>query len=310
MRCCHYKRRALSDWVALAAVAFSILLLSTASFASDRIGAGAHRLSGVIKGAFGRPIVGAEVRLEDGGRVVARTHTDAAGAFLFKSVPLGTHVLRVNKQGFKPTVETIVVGSEARSEPLTVTMELKRPLTFTLTMERLNRARNDLAPEIGATAYHFDQDAIHELPEGQNTNLAQVLQQAPGVSQDSYGQGQEQIHVHGENGGGIQYRINDIFMPEAVTSFGEIFSPRFVHSITLLTGVLPAEIGYRNEGVIDIHTKDGCTDGGPDNDNVEIYGGQRRDRPAEFRDWRMQGAVQLLPERLLRAHQPRPPGAE
>lgn len=48
-----------------------------------------------------------------------------------------------------------------------------------------------------------------------------------------------------------------------------------MHSITLLTGVLPAEIGYRNEGVIDIHTKDGCTDGGPDNDNVEIFGGQR-----------------------------------
>jgi outer membrane receptor protein involved in Fe transport len=102
-----------------------------------------------------------------------------------------------------------------------------------------------------------------------------VLQQAPGVSQDSYAQGQEQIHVHGENGGGIQYRINDIFLPEAVTSFGEIFSPRFVRSITLLTGVLPAEIGYRVEGVIDIHTKDGCRDGGPDNDNVEFYGGQR-----------------------------------
>lgn len=102
-----------------------------------------------------------------------------------------------------------------------------------------------------------------------------MLQQAPGVSQDSYGQGQGQIHIHGENGGGIQYRINDVFLPEAVTSFGEIFSPRFVRSLTLLTGVLPAEIGYRNEGIVDIHSKDGCTDGGPDNDNVEIYGGQR-----------------------------------
>ena len=148
------------------------------------------------------------------------------------------------------------------------------------------------------------------MPEGQNTNLAQVLQQAPGVSQDSYGQGQEQIHIHGENGGGIQYRINDIFLPEAVTSFGEIFSPRFVHSITLLTGVLPAEIGYRNEGVIDIRTKDGCIDGGPDNDNVEMYGGQRETVAAELRARRMQGAVQLLLERLLRAHQSRAAGAD
>ena len=158
---------------------------------------------------------------------------------------------------------------------MVVTMEATGPLTLKVITERLNKARNDLAPQIGATAYRFDQEAIHKLPEGQNTNLAQVLQQAPGVSQDSYAQGQEQIHIHGENGGGIQYRINDIFLPEAVTSFGEIFSPRFVHSITLLTGVLPAEIGYRNEGVIDIRTKDGCTDGGPDNDNIEMYGGQR-----------------------------------
>jgi len=43
----------------------------------------------------------------------------------------------------------------------------------------------------------------------------------------------------------------------------------------LLTGVLPAEIGYRNEGVIDVHTKDGCIDGGGDLNNLEIYGGQR-----------------------------------
>lgn len=210
MRCFHYKGRALSDWVALAAVAFSILLFSTASVASDRIGPGARRLSGAINDAFGRPIAGAEVRLENGGRVLVRTHTDAAGAFLFKSVPLGTHALSVSKQGFKPTLKVVVVSPGKRPEPIVLAMEATAPLTLKVITERLNKARNDLAPEIGATAYRFDQEAIHKLPEGQNTDLAQVLQQAPGVSQDSYGQGQEQIHIHGENGGGIQYRINDI----------------------------------------------------------------------------------------------------
>jgi outer membrane receptor protein involved in Fe transport len=232
-------------------------------------------LSGSTKDVLGRPIAGAEVRLEQGGHLVARTHTDAAGTFHFKPVAVGTYDFSVNKPGFKRTLEVVIVSSGKQREPMAVTMEATAPLTLKVITERLNKARNDLAPDIGATAYRFDQAAIQKLPEGQNTNLAQVLQQAPGVSQDAYAQGQEQIHIHGENGGGIQYRINDIFLPEAVTSFGEIFSPRFVHSITLLTGVLPAEIGYRNEGIIDIHTKDGCTDGGPDNDNVEMYGGQR-----------------------------------
>ncbi|HEY6419996.1 MAG TPA: TonB-dependent receptor [Candidatus Binataceae bacterium] len=232
-------------------------------------------MSGTIRDALGRPISDAEVRLEVSGHVVARTRTDAAGAFLFKSVAPGTYTVSANKQAFKPTLQVVAIGPQRRNEPLLMTMEAKEALTLRLMTERLDRARNDLAPEIGSTAYRFDQQAIHRLPEGQNSPLAQVLQQAPGVSQDSYGQGQEQIHIHGENGGGVQYRINDVFLPEAVTSFGEIFSPRFVHSVTLLTGVLPAEIGYRNEGIIDIQTKDGCVDGGADNDNLEIYGGQR-----------------------------------
>ena len=233
------------------------------------------QVAGTISDALGRPIVGAEVLLQAGGRAVARTHTDPAGAFFFKPVASGTYTISVNKHGFRQTLGTIVVTPERRHAPMVLTMEATQPLTLKVITERLDRARNDLSTEVGATAYRFDQQAIQRLPEGQNSPLAQVLQQAPGVSQDAYGQGQEQIHFHGENGGGIQYRINDVFMPEAVTSFGEIFSPRFVRSITLLTGVLPAEIGYRNEGIIDIRTKDGCTDGGPDNDNLEIYGGQR-----------------------------------
>ncbi len=235
----------------------------------------ARRVTGTVRDALGRPIADAEVRLELGARVVARTRSDAAGAFVFKSVAPGTYVVSATKQAFKQTLQVVALSLERRSEPIVMTMEAKAPLTLRVLTERLDRARNDLAPDIGATAYRFDQQAIHRLPEGQNSPLSQLLQQAPGVSQDSYGQGQEQIHIHGENGGGIQYRINDVFLPEAVTSFGEIFSPRFVHSLTLLTGVMPAEIGYRNEGVIDVHTKDGCVDGGADNDNLEMYGGQR-----------------------------------
>jgi hypothetical protein len=273
----HYRPSASSGRIVLFSVALSILFFAEVCLANDTGSALANSstLSGVIKDALGRPVAGVEVLVQAGGRTVARMHTDSAGTFQFKTIAPGTYTISVNKQGFKPTLKIVVVSPGKRHEPMPLAMEATAPLTLKVITERLNEARNDLAPEIGATAYRFDQQSIHRLPEGQNTDLAQVLQQAPGVSQDSYGQGQEQIHVHGENGGGIQYRINNIFLPEAVTSFGEIFSPRFVHSITLLTGVLPAEIGYRTEGIIDIRTKDGCTDGGPDNDNFEMYGGQR-----------------------------------
>jgi outer membrane receptor protein involved in Fe transport len=74
------------------------------------------------------------------------------------------------------------------------------------------------------------------------------------------------------NGGGIQYRLNGIFLPEAVSSFGKLFSPYFVRSMSLITNFMPAQFGYRNEGVVDIHAKDGCLDGGG---QIQYFGGQR-----------------------------------
>jgi outer membrane receptor protein involved in Fe transport len=92
------------------------------------------------------------------------------------------------------------------------------------------------------------------------------------VTQDSYGQGQGQIHIHGLNGGGIQYRLNGIFLPEAVSSFGQLLSSYFIKSMSVIDNFMPAQFGYRNEGVIDIHTKDGCLSPGG---QFEYYGGQR-----------------------------------
>ncbi len=236
---------------------------------------GVQLVEGTINDSLGRPIAGAEVRLETAdGMVEALAQTDKHGKFGLRA-PLGALKIVATKSGFKPAAVSVVIALETPTKPVVLAMEANQPLTLQVLAPRFDRALNDLSPETGSTAYHFDRESIHRLPQGQNSTLAQVLQQAPGVSQDSYGQGQGQIHIHGENGGGIQYRVNDVFIPDAVTSFGEIFSPRFVHSITLLTGVLPAEIGYRNEGVIDIHTKDGCIDGGADLNNLEIYGGQR-----------------------------------
>jgi len=234
-----------------------------------------QRLEGTINDSLGRPVAGAEVLLQAAdGHIVARATTGKDGKFKLRAAP-GNFELTVTCRDFKPAAMPLVVVAGNAPAPVTLAMISSKPLTLAVLAPRFASALNDLSPETGSSAYRFDSEAIHRMPAGQNTDLAEVLQQAPGVSQDSYGQGQEQLHVHGENGGGIQYRINGIFLPDAVTSYGEIFSPRFVHSITLLTGVLPAEIGFREEGVIDVRSKDGCIDTGPDLNNLEMYGGQR-----------------------------------
>jgi outer membrane receptor protein involved in Fe transport len=124
--------------------------------------------------------------------------------------------------------------------------------------KKLDRARDAISPDTGSSTYHFSAADIDQLPLGDSTPLNQVLLQAPGVVQDSYGQ----LHVRGDHAN-LQYRLNGIILPEPITGFGQSIDPRFAASINLLTGALPAQYGYRTAGVVDISTKGaGFQDGG------------------------------------------------
>jgi len=91
------------------------------------------------------------------------------------------------------------------------------------------------------------------MPLGESTPLNQVLLQAPGVVQDSHGQ----LHVRGDHAN-LQYRIDGIILPESISGFGQTLDTRLIHSMSLLTGALPAQYGLRTAGVIDIRTRSGA----------------------------------------------------
>jgi outer membrane receptor protein involved in Fe transport len=132
------------------------------------------------------------------------------------------------------------------------------PQPLTLVVHALNMARNGLSPDTGSSIYDFSQKALNNLPQGDFTPINEVLLQAPGVAQDSYGQ----LHVRGDHDD-LQYRINGIIIPEGISGFGQTLDTHFADRIDLATGALPAQYGYRTAGVINITTKDGSFgDGG------------------------------------------------
>ena len=137
--------------------------------------------------------------------------------------------------------------------------------SITVTAKRLNDARSEISTQTGASTYTIDSSALEATPGGSNTQLNQVLMQAPDVAQDSFGQ----FHVRGDHSG-IQYRLNGIILPEGISFFGQTLSPRLISSMKLITGVLPAEYGLRTAGVIDLTTKSGALEPGG---SVSIYGG-------------------------------------
>jgi outer membrane receptor protein involved in Fe transport len=118
--------------------------------------------------------------------------------------------------------------------------------------ERLDRAQNRISVETGSSVYHFGHQDIDALPQGNDTSFNQFLLRAPGVAQDSYGQ----LHVRGDHAN-LQYRLNGIILPESISGFGQTLDTRFIDSMNLITGALPAQYGYRTAGIVDIHTKTG-----------------------------------------------------
>jgi len=130
--------------------------------------------------------------------------------------------------------------------------------------QKLDAARNGLLPETGSSIYTMDNQAIQNLPEGDMNPINDVILQAPGVAQDSYGQ----LHVRGDHAD-LQYRLNGVILPEGITGFGQTLDTHFVNSIDFLTGALPAEYSYKTAGIVDIMTKTGIENGG----RTSIMGG-------------------------------------
>ena len=132
---------------------------------------------------------------------------------------------------------------------------------------QLDKARDTIIPDLGATAHTFSEAQIETLSQGANAPFNEVILRAPGVAQDSAANGD--LHVRGEHAN-LQYRINDVLLPEGITGFGLELDPRFVQSMELITGSLPAAYGFRTAGVVDIQTKSGAFENGG---TADIYGG-------------------------------------
>src|SRR5689334_19691062 len=134
--------------------------------------------------------------------------------------------------------------SDASQDPSPQLVQIKG------TRERLDAARNGLSPGTGISMYRLRQQDLQNLPLGDSTPLNQVILQTPGVVQDSYGQ----LHVRGDHAN-VQYRINGVIIPESISGFGQALETRFADHLSILTGALPAQYGYRNAAVVDIQSK-------------------------------------------------------
>jgi outer membrane receptor protein involved in Fe transport len=224
----------------------------------------AGEIRGSVKDTLERPLSGAYLTLKTpDDKIVQKTRSDSDGNFVFTKIAPGRYLIWAEKDGFHKSSTTVTMGSGTGGLVM-LALTSEKALETTVIADQLIRARNGLSPTTGGSVYHFDQDDIHNLPQGANTTFNQLLLQAPGVVNDSY----KQFHIRGDEGN-VQYRINGIMLPEGITTgFGPIFDTRFFNRVDLLTGGLPAQFGFHTAGVVDIESKAGEQGG-----RVEVYGG-------------------------------------
>jgi len=130
----------------------------------------------------------------------------------------------------------------------------------------LDLARGQIQPSLGATVYQLNRQAIETQTQGYDAPFNQVLLQAPGVAQDSFGQ----VHIRGDHAD-LQFRIDGVQLPEGINVFGQALETRLAQSVSLITGALPAQYGFRTAAVVDIQTKSGLEPGG----SISMYGGNQ-----------------------------------
>ncbi|HEX8778788.1 MAG TPA: TonB-dependent receptor, partial [Rhodanobacter sp.] len=173
---------------------------------------------------------------------VALCATAAPGAYADDVTPVAT-----------PAAAGGVVTDEAAAASRNPPAPTVRDLGGISVSAALDQARNALSPDTGSSQYVIDQKAIAQLPLGASTPVNQVILQAPGVVQDSYGG----LHVRGDHAN-LQYRINGVIVPESISGFGQTLDARTIQRVSLLDGALPAQYGLRTAAVVDITTKSGA----------------------------------------------------
>src|SRR5215813_6101876 len=137
---------------------------------------------------------------------------------------------------------TAGIATAQQSEPAQEGLSLD----LDVVAKQLDIARTEIQPSLGARVYDFSRQAIETQPQGDNQPFNRLLLQAPGVTQDSFGQ----LHVRGDHAN-LQFRINGVQLPEGINVFGQALQTRLANSVALITGALPAQYGLRTAGIID-----------------------------------------------------------
>jgi hypothetical protein len=219
-------------------VSLGLLLISSMAIEAQQIGG----LKGQILNDDHLPVIGATVKILQGGSLVGGTSTDVDGRYTYKPISPGSYDL-------------VVSSSETQTKKVTNVRVSGEKTTFV----DVAVSTNTLV-EIEVVAYVkpvIDNTYMHikEITAGDFQVMAidrgnivdAVLAVSSEVSQDSNGD----VHVRGSRGNATAYYVDGVRSP-GITGVAALS----VENVSVITGGIPAQYGDITSGVIIVTTKD------------------------------------------------------
>ena len=221
-----------------------VALLSGHSGA-NRSGASGDIGGAVIDSTAGTPLAGGEVRILQGGNVVATTVTDAFGRFVVHNLPAGGYKVEARFLGYRAQTHDVSVGANegfSRADFRLV------PLPINLSAVEVATAV-PLAVDTRTGNQIFKQNDYHGAP---TNTTSQLLQQSiVGAARAPTGE----VHIRGQHAE-YTYYVDGVPVPSGISgSLNELFDPQVVNQIDFQTGGWDAEFGNKNAAVVNISTR-------------------------------------------------------
>jgi TonB family protein len=207
--------------------------------------------SGVVRKRGDRsPVTGVTVVVTIGPGDDREAVTDAAGAFAFEAVPVGTHALALRGPDIVPADATITLH-EGKSLELTTYVDVKQRYVSTV------RGRRAVVEAVERT---LAVEEVKKIPGTQGDTL-KAVQNLPGVARAPFGLGS--LPVWGSAPQDTRVYVDGVSIP-LLYHFGGLrstFNSEMVQSLTFVPGAYQAEHGLGMGGLVDVETRKPRTEG-------------------------------------------------
>src|SRR5687768_1222566 len=226
--------------VRLAAVLAALIVAITADAAAQLQVA---TIEGVVRGPDDAPVSGAVVTLLDGlGDSLTSVPTAADGRFRLSNLAPGIYAIRADAPPLSGTVRGLAVGGAL---PVDVNVRLSAVAAEQVVV----RGDGEVQPGSTTTRVTLAGDAVRRAPARlRSRGLQDAIATTPGWSTEDNGL----LHVRGVDDGFL-YVVDGVPVYERLDGlFGMAPDPAMIDSVSVLTGYIPPEFGFKSGGVIEV----------------------------------------------------------